>query len=199
MPTGITATFSGLIHDGGITKAGVGTLIFSGANTYTGVTTVSAGTLEVINLSGSATGANAVNVSSGATLAGTGTIAGPVTMAGGSILSPGDAPGTLSTGALALANTTSLDFYLDQPGIEGSPNDLVAVTGNLSLGGDLYVTEGPDFTTGSYPLFTYSGASPSAPPPSSRLRATSMEPSTRRRLLALCISMWYPNLPRWRW
>ena len=44
-------TFSGAIGDGGsgygITKTGAGTLALSGANTYTGTTTVSAGTLEI--------------------------------------------------------------------------------------------------------------------------------------------------------
>ncbi len=44
-------TFSGAIGDGGsgfgITKTGAGTLALSAANTYTGTTTVSAGTLEI--------------------------------------------------------------------------------------------------------------------------------------------------------
>jgi autotransporter-associated beta strand protein len=44
-------TFSGVIGDGGngygITKTGAGTLALSAANTYTGTTTVSAGTLEI--------------------------------------------------------------------------------------------------------------------------------------------------------
>jgi fibronectin-binding autotransporter adhesin len=47
-------TFSGAIGDGGngfgITKTGNGTLNISGSNTYTGTTTVSAGTLEIGNI-----------------------------------------------------------------------------------------------------------------------------------------------------
>lgn len=39
--------------DGGLTKSGVGTLTLSGANTYTGNTTVSAGTLELAATTGS--------------------------------------------------------------------------------------------------------------------------------------------------
>ncbi|WP_395352767.1 autotransporter-associated beta strand repeat-containing protein [Variovorax sp. UC122_21] len=68
---------------GSIVKVGAGTLTLSGANSYTGGTTVAAGTLSVTNKSGSATGTGAVQVQSGATLAGTGTIAGTVTVANG--------------------------------------------------------------------------------------------------------------------
>ncbi len=86
-----STTFSGLIQDGGVgggtggslSKVGSGTLTLSGANTYTGTTTVSGGTLKLINRTGSATGSGAVNVNSG-TLGGPGTIAGPVTVGTGS-------------------------------------------------------------------------------------------------------------------
>ena len=51
--TGTTSTFSGVISSGGaLTKNGAGTLILSGNNTYSGATTVSAGTLQA----GSTTG-----------------------------------------------------------------------------------------------------------------------------------------------
>jgi autotransporter-associated beta strand protein len=46
---GVTNTYSGIIADGAagmtLTKSGVGTQVLTGANSYTGVTTVSAGTL----------------------------------------------------------------------------------------------------------------------------------------------------------
>lgn len=67
---GDTATISGTISDGAtpgdVVKEGDGTLIFSGANTYSGGTTVNAGTL----MAGSSTafGTGGVGVASGATL-----------------------------------------------------------------------------------------------------------------------------------
>ncbi len=86
-----STTFSGLIADGGVgggtggslTKVGTGTLTLSGANTYTGPTTVSAGILKAGNKTGSATGTGTVNVNSG-TLGGPGIIAGAVTVGSGS-------------------------------------------------------------------------------------------------------------------
>ncbi len=64
---GQTATQSGVIVDGGsagdIVKTGAGTLVLSGANTYTGGTVVSAGTLKLSGAGtlGSTTGALTVN------------------------------------------------------------------------------------------------------------------------------------------
>jgi autotransporter-associated beta strand protein len=51
---------------GGLTKQGIGTLTLSGANTYAGNTTVSAGTLEIVNPVLAA--ASTVSVASGAVL-----------------------------------------------------------------------------------------------------------------------------------
>lgn len=62
-----------------IVKTGTGLWRLTGANDYSGTTTVNEGTLIV---NGKHTGAGAVNVASGATLAGTGSIAGAVTMSG---------------------------------------------------------------------------------------------------------------------
>lgn len=54
--------------NGTLTKDGLGTLILNAANTYTGLTTVSAGVLNIRNATGLGTTANGTTVSSGATL-----------------------------------------------------------------------------------------------------------------------------------
>jgi autotransporter-associated beta strand protein len=77
-------TFSGVIQDtGSVIKVGTGTLTLSGASTYTGGTSVTAGTLRAKNQSGSATGTGPVKVTAG-TLGGSGIIAGKVTIGDGS-------------------------------------------------------------------------------------------------------------------
>lgn len=82
----LSTTFSGLIEgDGGaraLTKIGQGTLTLSGANTYTGTTTVVAGGLIVGNTTGSATGTGTVQVKGG-TLGGNGSIDSTVSIGAG--------------------------------------------------------------------------------------------------------------------
>lgn len=80
----LSTTFSGVIQEsGGLTKADTGRLTLTGANTYTGKTTVTAGTLLGNNPTGSDTSTGPVNVQTG-TLGGKGIIAGPVTIGTGS-------------------------------------------------------------------------------------------------------------------
>lgn len=85
---------------GGLTKTGAGTLVLTGASIFTGVTTVSAGNLQ---LDGSVTGS--VVTSTGATLSGVGSIGGNVTLTGATI-SPGDGAGN---GDLTVAGSITLD------------------------------------------------------------------------------------------
>ena len=116
--SGVDLQVSGVISgtNFGVTKSGPGMLALSGANTYTGATTVSAGTLLV---TGSTATGSVVTVSgAGTRLGGTGTIGGNITVNSGSILFAGNpllnAPttGTLTTGALTLATGSTFNALL---------------------------------------------------------------------------------------
>jgi autotransporter-associated beta strand protein len=98
----LTTTFSGVIEDGGagggLSKIGDGDLTLQGNNTYSGNTTVRAGTLVLDASDGSATGEGPVIVTGGV-LGGNGIVTGLVSVGTGSgrsgQLSPGTARGPI--------------------------------------------------------------------------------------------------------
>jgi fibronectin-binding autotransporter adhesin len=129
--------FNGVIGDGvnthGFTKAGPGTLVLGGANTYGGATTVSGGTLLVNGDQSAAAGA--VSVASGATLGGSGTVGGATTISG--IHSPGNSPGiqTFASDLSYTGGSASVVWELtDNTSTQGSPT---AVYDQILVGGDL--------------------------------------------------------------
>jgi autotransporter-associated beta strand protein len=91
-----TATFSGAISGtGAFVKVGFGTAILSGANSYSGATTINLGNVQV---NGSLSN-SAVTVASSAAISGTGTVT-TVAINSGGTNSPGaSGPGTLASGA----------------------------------------------------------------------------------------------------
>jgi fibronectin-binding autotransporter adhesin len=146
-------TVSGVIANGGgststLAYSGTGLLTLSNANTYSGGTSVTGGTLLVINTSGSGTGTTSVTVTnSGTTLAGgttngAGGISGAVNINPSATLSAGtsgNGAGTtaiLHTGALTLVSGSNFAVDLNTT-TAGTGYDQLSVTGTVNLGGTL--------------------------------------------------------------
>jgi autotransporter-associated beta strand protein len=114
----LSTIFSGVIEEnsegttGALTKIGAGMLELSGANTYTGGTTLNAGGLVINNTTGSGTGTGAVQVNGGI-LAGSGIISGAVTVGTGSGTGAFLTPGMGASTATTLTIQSALTFKAD--------------------------------------------------------------------------------------
>ena len=145
--------FAGVVSNGAnatvsLTKSGAGTASLGAANTYTGNTLVSAGTLLV---NGSTSASSAVTVNAAATLGGSGTINGATIVNG--TLNPGIAT-TLTLGSnLTLGSGSNLTLTL---GTSSSKIAFVSATNNLLGSGNatLNLSQGAGFDYGTtYRIF----------------------------------------------
>ena len=166
-----------------LVKVGTGTLTLNGGNTYTGNTTVKAGTLAfgaagtmppsaLITVAANATldvsGLTSPVMAGGQTLAGSGggsaNVAGSFQDSAGSIITPGGTAtvGTLAfTGNLTLAGSDTLNFDLGKTPTSagGTNNDLITVASNLTINASTVVNINPILALagGTYKLISYSG------------------------------------------
>jgi len=136
----------------GFTKTGNATLNLTGTNSYTGNTTVSAGTLLINGDSSALTGTTTVD--GGATLGGNGTLGGNVVIGANGTLSPGNSPGTLTmNGSLTLNGTATTKMEIAGIGA-GQFDRIVGITA-LAYGGNLTLTLSGTYGTASWDLFDF--------------------------------------------
>ncbi|HXG08193.1 MAG TPA: Ig-like domain repeat protein [Gemmataceae bacterium] len=121
-------TIDGVISGSlGLTKIGPGRMILRQANTYTGVTTINAGVLQVDGSIG--------NVElNGGTLGGGGTVGTITSRTPGGVVNPGPTPTILRSGNVVWNGATT--FFVDLGGsTPGTNQDQLQVTGTINLGG----------------------------------------------------------------
>jgi len=133
---GLGQTYFGAINGSlSIIKNGAGTQTLSGPMSYSGLTFITNGRL---NINGAKTGTGSVTVSNGATLGGNGSVAGPVTINSGGRVAPGMSAGNLTfTGGLTMmAGTYQWELAALTTAGAGNNYDLITINGGAStLGG----------------------------------------------------------------
>lgn len=166
--------------NGSLAKSGSGNLTLTAANTYTGTTSISAGTL-ILSGQGSIANSAAIDlenggaldvsgvtggfsVADGQTLRGAGSVIGEVTLSSGSTLSIGNSPGTMTfSDDLTLSSGSISDFEID--GLTAGFYDLAqgdVGSQTVTFGGTLNLIFQAGFNTaGSVQIFdfeTYAGS-----------------------------------------
>jgi autotransporter-associated beta strand protein len=163
---------------GTLTKTGTGTLLIDSASTYTGATTINAGSL-VLGAAGSIGSSSVLSVASGATLnvsavtggfvvggsqalRGSGTVVGNTTVNGA--LQPGNSAGLLNfSNNLTLGSTATTTMEINGSGDRGTAFDAIDVGGLLTYGGALTLSFGATFVVeGSYSFDLFNSFSTSA-------------------------------------
>jgi autotransporter-associated beta strand protein len=163
-------SFSGTISGtGGVSKQAAGLLTFAGVNSYSGLTTISAGTLALSGVGSIGTGglnlgtsgspgvfdllgltAGSYSLPSSASLSGVGTLSGSgKSLAVLGSLAPGNSAGTITVGtglSLDLSNSGSSVFEITSPAYTAGTYDLVSGDGSVVFGGILNL----GFSGGSY-------------------------------------------------
>ncbi|NDE48406.1 MAG: filamentous hemagglutinin, partial [Actinobacteria bacterium] len=141
--SGTTLAYGGIIAgSNALTKLGSGTLTLSGSNTYTGLTTISAGALRASNDTALGTTAGGVTVANGAALELSGgiTIGAEALTLNGSGISSGGALRNISgnntyQGAITQASDSRINSDSGTLTLDVASGNAIAGTFNLTLGG----------------------------------------------------------------
>lgn len=142
-----TLTMQGVISGGGVVTVNSGTMILDAVHTYTGDTTITAGTLKLAAGASIANSGNIIvgasttfdvsatpgfTIGTGQTLTGTGMVAGNLIVDG--IVGPGFSPGTLEIDG-NMTITAGAIFDVEIAGILASQYDRLDITGDLTIDG----------------------------------------------------------------
>ena len=149
---------------GSLTKSGTGTLVLTAANSYSGTTSVTGGTLQIGDgMSGSLTGSGTVTVSgSGTVLSGSGSISGSTIIGSGAILAPGVGDTNASnhtltfTAGLSVENGGQVQLSITDRTEQLATADLNALTAALS--GGTYTSVANLFTSGELDAYKTTAA-----------------------------------------
>ncbi|MCX5653611.1 MAG: autotransporter-associated beta strand repeat-containing protein, partial [Planctomycetota bacterium] len=157
--------YSGILSNGGLTKTGTGKLTLTNTNTYTGATSVTAGTLLI---NGSTHASSAVSVannvdSTTATLGGIGTINGSVTVNATAATSRVNritgatigTTGTLNIGGGLTFGAGAIGYF---DITSTSVKDYLNVTGNLTADSGTIIEVSTGLPGGEYGLIGYTGS-----------------------------------------
>jgi fibronectin-binding autotransporter adhesin len=148
------ATVSGMVSgDGGLTKLGAGTATISGANTFSGAVSVTAGALRATHSSALGTNTSGTTISSGAALELSGgiTISGEALSLSGTGISSGGALRNISGdnnygGAITLGAATRINSDADtltlSGGISGAQNLTIGGAGNTTVSSGIGTSTG---------------------------------------------------------
>jgi trimeric autotransporter adhesin len=157
LTTASAINFDGVVSNGGINKAGAGTLTLGGTSTYTGATTVEGGTL-LVSTGGSIAQSSLTTVTTGTTLTANGTVGAVAVNTGGTLngagtvgtttvagtLTPGNSPGVLNVnGNLTMASGGNMVWELfANTTTQASPAvfDQVLVRDDLTFAGSNGIT-----------------------------------------------------------